>query len=256
MRYRGGEIGLQALVRGLACFGVSADAVRITVSRMSREGWLAPRRVGRRGYYSLTPRSWALLDEGRTRIFQRQQRPWDGQWCLLLYSVPETERAARGRLRKALAWLGFGALAPSTWLSPHDQAARLDALLTEHGLAERAQVFFARSRGAAEDRALVGRCWDLAALEQRYQAFLAAYAPRLPDYAAGALSDEQCFIERIHLVDDYRRFPFLDPDLPAALLPRPWQGDEAHRVFVAAYEALRAPAFRYFDALAEVVPTS
>jgi phenylacetic acid degradation operon negative regulatory protein len=52
----------------------------------------------------------------------------------------------------------------------------------------------------------------------------------------------------VRLVDDYRRFPFLDPDLPAPLLPPAWRGQAAHEVFVAAYEALRAPAFRYFDA--------
>jgi phenylacetic acid degradation operon negative regulatory protein len=256
VRYRGGEISLRALAAGLACFGVSEDSARITVSRMSREGWLAARRLGRRSYYSLTPRSWHLLDEGRPRIFQRGQRPWDGQWCLLLYSVPEAERLVRTRLRRALAWLGFGALAPSTWLSPHDQSARLDALLAEHGLADRAQIFFARSRQQAEDRALVERCWDLGALEQRYTAFLATYAPRLPTYAAGALSDEQCFVERIRLVDDYRQFPFLDPDLPTVLLPPAWRGQQAHDVFVAAYEALRAPAFRYFDALVETAPAT
>lgn len=249
VRYRGGEISLRALARCLACFGVSEDGVRITVSRMSREGWLAPRRAGRRSYYSLTPRSWHLLDEGRPRIFERQQRPWDGQWCLLLYSVPEAERAARERLRKALAWLGFGPLAPSTWVSPHDHSARLDALLAEHGLSDRAHIFFSRSRSQAEDRALVARSWDLAALQARYAKFLDAYAPRLPAYAAGALGDEACFVERIRLVDDYRRFPFVDPDLPAALLPRAWRGGEAHRVFTAAYEALRVPAFRFFDAL-------
>jgi phenylacetic acid degradation operon negative regulatory protein len=248
VRYRGGEIALRALAGCLAPFGVSADSVRVTVSRMSREGWLAARRLGRCSYYSLTARSWQLLDEGRPRIFQRGARPWDGQWCLLLYSVPEAERAVRERLRKALAWLGFGPLAPSTWLSPYDQTARLDALLAEQGLAERAHVFFARSRSAAEDRALVQRCWDLAALDHRYASFLATYAPRLSAYQAGALPDEQCFVERVRLVDGYRRFPFLDPDLPAPLLLPAWRGQAAHEVFVAAYEALRAPAFRYFDA--------
>src|SRR5262249_21990215 len=186
--------------------------------------------------YSLTARSWQLLDEGRPRIFQRGARPSDGQWCLLLYSVPEAERAVRERLRKALASLRFRPLAPSTWLSPYDQTARLDALLAEQGLAGRAHVFFARSRSTAEDRALVERCWDLAALDHRYAAFLATYAPRLSVYQAGALPDEQCFVERVRLVDDYRRFPFLDPDLPAPLLPPAWRGPAAHEVFVAPYQ--------------------
>jgi DNA-binding transcriptional regulator PaaX len=57
-------------------------------------------------------------------------------------------------------------------------------------------------------------------------------------------------------VDDYRRFPFLDPDLPAVLLPEDWCGAAAHAAFVRAYEALRAPAFRCFDALAGAPPAA
>jgi DNA-binding transcriptional regulator PaaX len=35
--------------------------------------------------------------------------------------VPEIRREVRDHVRKQLAWLGFGPLAPSTYISPHDR---------------------------------------------------------------------------------------------------------------------------------------
>ena len=66
-----------------------------------------------------------LDDEGRARIFGRNVEPWDGTWHMAIYTVPETSRELRDTLRKQLAWLGFGPLASSTWISSRDQEAHV-----------------------------------------------------------------------------------------------------------------------------------
>ena len=248
LRYRGGEVRLRELVSLMASFDVAEPTARVAVTRLRKEGWLASRRTGRETVYSLTEAAWALLDEGRERIFHRAQGPWDGQWHMVLYSVPETERALREQLRKKLAWLGFGPLSAAVWLSPHDRTDLVREAFADEP-AVRLDVFRSRTAGLAADRDIAARSWDLPGLDQAYDDWLATYRPRIADYRAGVLQGVDALVERMNLVHDYRRFPFRDPDLPPELLPPGWSGRAAHEVFLEAHGLLRGPAEACVDAL-------
>jgi phenylacetic acid degradation operon negative regulatory protein len=246
LRYRGGAVRLRALAALMGCFDVPEPTVRVVVARLRKEGWLDSRRDGRETVYALTDRAWRLLDEGRSRIFDRAKGPWDGQWHMVIYSVPETERALREQLRKKLAWLGFGPLSSSVWLSPHDRIALVQADFAEQA-AVRLDVFHARSQGAGADRDMAERAWDLAGIDRDYAALLGDYRPRLGRYRDGGLRGQDALVERMRLMHDYRLFPFRDPDLPPELLPAGWSGRAAHEVFLEAHGLLRAPADAFVD---------
>ena len=151
IRYDGGEIGLRALVELLAPFGISEDVVRVLMARLRKEGWFESSRVGRQSRYSLTDEGWHLLDTGRERIFERPPEPWPGEWCMAIYSIPESARASRDRLRKLLSWLGFGPLAASAWISPHDRRDQVSEAWKDESDG-RLQLLMARSGGLDEDR--------------------------------------------------------------------------------------------------------
>jgi phenylacetic acid degradation operon negative regulatory protein len=248
LRYRGGEVRLRALVVLMGCFDIPEPTVRVAMTRMRKEGWLASRRDGRETVYALTDAAWALLDEGRERIFHRVQGPWDGQWHMVMYSVPETERALREQLRKKLAWFGFGPLSAGVWLSPHDRTDLVREAFSGEP-AVRLDVFRSRSPGPAADRDIAMRSWDLPGLDRAYAELLDTYRPRLGDYRAGVLQGADALVERMSLIHDYRRFPFRDPDLPPELLAEGWSGNAAHRVFLEAHSLLRGPAEVCVDAL-------
>jgi phenylacetic acid degradation operon negative regulatory protein len=248
LRYRGGEARLRGLVALMGCFDVPEATVRVVVTRLRKEGWLASRRDGRETVYSLTDAAWELLDEGRSRIFDRATGPWGGWWHMVIYSVPESERALREQLRKKLAWLGFGPLSSSVWLSPHD---RLDAV--RHAFADepavRLDVFRSRSEGIASDREIAARSWDLEGLDRDYAGLLEDYRRLLPRYRDGELRGAEALVARMHLIHDYRHFPFRDPDLPPELLPEGWSGRRAHEAFLEAHGLLRRPAEDCVDEL-------
>ena len=248
LRYRGGEVRLRALVELTACFDVPESTVRVVVARMRKEGWLDARREGRETVYVLTDAAWKLLDEGRTRIFNRAQGPWDGQWHMVVYSVPETERALREQLRKKLAWFGFGRISAAVWLSPHNRIDEVVAAFAEFP-AVQLDTFRSRSAGPAADRDLASRAWELEELDADYAKLLDAYKPRLADYRSGELSGRDALVERMRLVHDYRLFPFRDPDLPPELLPAGWHGRQAHEVFLEAHGLLRSAAEGHVDGL-------
>jgi phenylacetic acid degradation operon negative regulatory protein len=252
IRYDSGEIGLRALVELLAPFGIGEDVVRVLMARLRREGWFQSSRVGRQSRYSLTDEGWRLLDTGRDRIFERPPDPWPGQWCLAIYSVPELARASRDRLRKTLTWLGFGPLAASAWVSPHDRRAEV----AEARKAEpegRLQLLMARSGGLDEDREMAARCWDLTGLDDAYAEFLATWEPKVAAWQGAVPDGAEALVERTRFIHEYRMFPFKDPGLPAQLLPPGWRGRQAHDLFVAGFDLLRAPAVAHYQ---EVVAAS
>jgi phenylacetic acid degradation operon negative regulatory protein len=254
VRYDGGGIALQDLAAVAEPFGVSADALRVVMSRLRREGWFDVSRSGGRARYGATDRTWTLLDEGYQRIFAGADEPWAGEWHVVIYEVSESERAAREQLRRELTWLGFGPLAASTWLSPHD---RLDAVL--EWAADQASVrivtLIARSRGIAHDREYAARCWDLEAIQLDYLRFIQRYGAPEESAAWRAATGADALVRRVRLAHDYRLFLFRDPGLPAHLLPPDWPAQRARTLFTDAYAHLEAEAvsaYRTLTGTAEV----
>jgi phenylacetic acid degradation operon negative regulatory protein len=240
LRYHGGAARTQALVDLLEVFGIGEPTARIALARMRKEGWFDTRREGRQAVYVLTDKAWQLLDEGRTRIFERAHPPWDGQWRMVIYAVPEQDRSERERLRRALAWLGFGPMATATWISPHDRLDDVERALPETSV--RLDLLTCRARDRATDLDMAERCWDLKALGRDYADFV-THLEGLPAAAElVGLPGPEALRTRIALVSSYRHFPFRDPDLPVELLPADWPGHRAHELFVTAHEALAQPA--------------
>jgi PaaX-like protein C-terminal domain/Family of unknown function (DUF6788) len=64
---------------------------------------------------------------------------------------------------------------------------------------------------------LVARSWDLGALEKSYESFIEEFTGLDP------ATDEAALRAQTRLVHEWRRFPFLDPRLPARLLPDNWR---------------------------------
>jgi len=246
VRYQGdGEIRLRALTALLDCFDVGESTVRVVMGRLRKEGWFDSRREGRETVYALNDKSWRLLDEGRARIFERFEGPWDRRWRMVIYSVPETDRALREELRKELSWLGFGPLAASTWISPRDRLQEVEEHFADQ-TSIRMDLLSCESSGLAQDRQMAARCWDLDALNADYQALLRQYRPRMSGYRDGRLSPREALVERMQLTHDYRLFPFRDPDLPEELVPAGWRGRQAHELFLEAHDRLKGPAEQYF----------
>lgn len=244
LRPRGGRAPVAALVRLLAPIGVAAPAVRTAISRMVRQGWLAPTRIAGAPGYELTPRAATRLDEAARRIYRLRDGAWDETWHVVLLGHL-AERTARDRLRSGLGFLGYGQLGHESWVSPH-RSGELDALLATEGVT--ADTFLAQHLGDAT--ALVRRAWDLDAIAGSYARWLEdarELVDATGDAAAAAVppDDEAAFALRSRLVHEWRKFLFTDPALPRSLLPPSWAGDDA-AVFFDAHATRLMPAARRF----------
>jgi phenylacetic acid degradation operon negative regulatory protein len=56
------------------------------------------------------------------------------------------------------------------------------------------------------------------------------------------------------MVHTWRKFPFLDPDLPPEMLPGRWPRTRAHEVFAGRHDEWRLPAHEYFSSLERLLP--
>ena len=90
---------------------------------------------------------------------------------------------------------------------------------------------------------LVARSWDLGALEQRYEDFIDEFTGLDP------AADEAALRAQIRLVHEWRRFPFLDPRLPARLLPGNWSGTKAADLFHTRHADWHPAAQRHWERL-------
>ncbi|HEX6526755.1 MAG TPA: PaaX family transcriptional regulator C-terminal domain-containing protein [Streptosporangiaceae bacterium] len=226
-----------AIVAVLAEFGVSDSAARAALSRLTRNGLLITSKTGRSTFVQLSTRAAAILDDGARRIFSfgAANQPWDGMWSLVAFSIPEDNRAARDHLRKQLRWLGFAPLYDGLWVSPRDHAAEVADHLKDLGITT-ATAFRATSVPGQED--IPARAWDLNGLRARYEHFI-AFAGKLRDAtAAGLVPAADALVARTRVMDEWRAFPGLDPDLPAELLPGGWPRAAARELFICCYDLL------------------
>jgi phenylacetic acid degradation operon negative regulatory protein len=259
IRHRGGEAWTGSLIELLGLFGLSGQAVRSTLSRMSQKGWLKNRKVGRHSFYSLTPKCMALLEEGARRIFQPRSDPWDGRWYLLTYSIPETKRDLRRKLRRRLLWLGFGALNHAIWISPRDLRAEVEQIVNALHVRPYVEYFAAEHWGFSSDKEIVANCWNLDQLNDYYATFIARYDPPFQEcqarlMAGDSLELQECFVQRFMLIHEYRFSPYVDPNLPLELLPDDWLGGRATQLFQQYHDLLVEGAEDFMDSVLARTP--
>ena len=226
-----------AIVALLAEFGVSDSAARAALSRLTRNGLLATSRAGRRTFVQLSDRAAGILDDGARRIFSfgADAAAWDGMWSLIAFSIPEHNRAARDELRKALRWLGFAPLYDGLWVSPRDHTGDVLARLGELGMGT-ATAFRATAIAGVPD--IVARAWDLDGLRAGYEEFI-TFAGALRDrVVAGSVAPLDALVSRTRVMDEWRAFPAMDPDLPGELLPPAWPRAQARALFIDCYDLL------------------
>src|SRR5215467_11415010 len=243
------EARVGALVRLAAELGVTGNALRSALSRMTREGWLAARRMGGTPLYRLSARGRELIEQGIRRIYCHHRAAWDGRWLLVSYTLPEPRRGQRDRLRQGLSFLGLGSLGNGLFVTPHDLRSQVRDLIRRCGVEADVTLHHGTLEWPADPAQVVARAWDLERLGARYAEFLARTRSQM--HRAEALDDRTAFGQRFLLTHEFRRFPFSDPDLPDALLPPGWVGSAARATFLAYNARLRPAADRFYLSIAD-----
>ena len=250
----GGSVWVGSLIRLLGPLGVNARGVRTAVQRLTVEGWLGSRSVGRRSDYAPTAESRPRFEAAERRIYGEAAPRWDGSWCLVLLGQDGISSAERDAVRRELRWHGFGEISPVLLLHPAAESGSLRRALVGLDLGGRAIVFEGTANpfvpeAPSESRALrelVRSAWRLDELARDYRDFLGRFGP-LDEMRDGRLAEEPetCFGLRTLAIHEYRRIRLREPQLPEELLPDDWEGRAARRLCASLYRRLEARAAAY-----------
>ena len=178
----------------------------------------------RRRVYRLT-RSGAICALGGRDPQAGWTMPWDGQWRLVIYDIPESDRKLRLRLRRELSRHGFGCLQKSVWISPHPAQTLKTKLKKLKIDVSVMAIMEARPDDSDPPARIVARAWNFGRLNLLYEEHqahlkLAPKATSSPSYTRQwALQERSTWSEIIQY----------DPFLPDCLLPREYLGQKVWR---------------------------
>jgi len=164
---------------------------------------------------------------GGTDPVEIWDRPWDGEWRMVLFDLPEERRGLRNSLRKELRAARFGCLQGSVWISPHSIEDRIRGMRKNSGDQSRTLLFFSgRPCDGAGDADLVNAAWDFEKIGSAYREYR-HHLKQIPE--AGGNERERLLqwgnIER----KLWKRCMSLDPLLPRTLWPYGYPGEKAWR---------------------------
>jgi phenylacetic acid degradation operon negative regulatory protein len=120
------------------------------------------------------------------------------------------------------------------------------------GLDAYADLFHADHLAFGDPAVKIRGWWDLAELARQYASFIRAHEPVLRRRQHGGTattSGREAFADYTRALTDWRRFPYLDPGLPAELLPDGWIGIGAAQEFFDLRALLEEPAREYVRAV-------
>ncbi|TYP90319.1 PaaX family transcriptional regulator [Blastococcus xanthinilyticus] len=228
-------------LRVLDGLGVAEAAARATLARMTRKGLLERTQVGRAAYYRLSPETSALVERAGVRVASATpfEHP-DETWTLLSYSMPESRRDLRHRVRAALTWAGFGGLRDGVWIAPG--TVDVAEVFAEGGLeevTELAEWFAATPLPGVRVDELIRRAWSVDRIRERHDQFIAAW------WAGPHEGDPLGQITRLGA--DWLQLLRTDPGLPARHLSADWPAAQSTAVYRRCYEALLPAAARGLD---------
>lgn len=240
-----GAIPIAILIRMLGELGVEPAGVRSSVSRLKKRQILVSTQLDGTAAYALAPQLGEVFTEGDRRIFGRHSEASD-EWLLATFTVPESQRNLRHRIRVVLGRWGFGSVAPGLWIAPVGVAAAVRSRLARDQLDGYVEFFTARYGDPELLRAKVAGWWDLDSLELQYREFVDRHSHQS---TAPALPPDQAFARYVPLVTQWRQLPYLDPGLPRELLPDSWHGRAAESLFMQLHERWSVSSRRHAENL-------
>lgn len=202
----------------------SQEAYWSALYRLRRMGLVVTKRGrGRTPILTLTEKGSARVpDACKPERFWR--RKWHGYWYILVYDVPERDRAHRAALRGFLSKMRMGCLQRSVWVSPDDIRPAYQDLVEAAGVASYAFLFESKTVLGRGHEEVVRTAWPFDKLESAQRRYCEVYEENLDLLVSrGAQPAELLRLAREEM-SAYRSAMEGDPLLPMALWPHDYEG--------------------------------
>lgn len=228
-------IPVASVVQLLADLGAEPSSVRSAISRLKKKGVLVSQQAASGKGYALAAELEPHMQAGDERIFSSPSMNIRDPWLLVSFSVPESERQHRHKIRTGLARMGFGTVNAGLYIGPARLQAEAVEYIREHQLWPYIELFTCEPSGLSDIQEKISRWWNWDKLANEYQSFLNSYQHEIEVWQTalrqGTGDPLEAFRLYMPMVTRWRRLPFLDPGLAPELLPDNWVGNTARKLF-------------------------
>ena len=249
-RPAGKHLPVSAIVRLLAELGSEPSSIRSSISRLKKKGVLNSQRSTAGSSYALAEGLEQHMQAGDVRIFSPVPASIGDPWLLVSFSVPESERKNRHIIRSGLTKMGFGSVSAGLYIGPARLQKEASEYIQEHQLWNYVDFFVCEVSGIMDAQKKISQWWDLDSLANEYSNFIGLYEPVLKQWQnhflhGGSETPRSAFAAYVPMVTQWHRLPFLDPGLPAELLPDNWVGIKASKLFNDLHRLLKPLSEQY-----------
>lgn len=120
--------------------------------------------------YRISDKGERYFDETLTVL--KNKGKWDKKWHLVMFDIPENQRAIRDRLRRQLNHLGLGILQASVWISPTDISEQIEKIRQKLKLSFSQLKYFAVSAKAYFNDQVISKAWNLPDVNESLEKFI------------------------------------------------------------------------------------
>lgn len=233
-------------------FGITDSSIRTWLSRRVRQGFLMVRREGKKSFYGLSGKGRRISSNISMSFHTPDWSGWDGSWWGFLFSIPESRKKERHRIRTRLTAYRFVPWYGGFWIRPKHEAEEIDRHFSpeQEGGNGRLIVFRPRQKLTAEE---VSRLWRVPQIQEEYLHGLQMLADELTKLSR--YSPEEAHVKRIEVGNRSVPLIYQDPLLPPRYLPDEWAGDRLKAAFFRWDEAVRGKAAAFWQEIFETSDT-
>ncbi|MGR0159767.1 PaaX family transcriptional regulator [Paenarthrobacter nitroguajacolicus] len=247
LRDAGGWMTAKDMVALMAALGTSGTVTRTALGRLRKKDVvLQETRDGVPGF-TLTEGAATMLARGDRRIYNPRSMAASDPWCLISFSIPETEREKRHQLRRRLHWIGCGTVAAGLWICPDSLRLEVEEILADLELRGMATIFVTDTPlvgGSLQEAA--SKWWDLDAVAELHKDFIREHGADIPMPVVQPVGPSpEAFATYVQCIDRWRIIPYLDPGLPSEFLPVDWPGAEGTDLFSRIVAAFAEPSAEF-----------
>lgn len=221
--YKGNYLPYKTIYHFLDIY--SRGSIRAGISFLLRSGDLE--KIAKNGiaYFSLSSKGFRTISGEFLRPNLGLKKKWDRKWRVVVFNIPEKERAKRTRFRQILSDCSFGRIANSVYVSPFNVLESV--LKAAPKILNKNIDFFAfeAKEVFGDNRQVASKAFSLGDISERYK-----------EWIKKTKTNKGKFDMIISYYDLVSR---LDPALPEELLPFDWPFKKSWDIFIGSLAGAR-----------------
>jgi phenylacetic acid degradation operon negative regulatory protein len=221
------EYSVQELKYLSAPFNISESNLRAALSRMVKRGFLAKRRTGKQAFYYRSNKGQNLSSNVALRFENTDWSEWNRQWWGVCFSISETDKQDRYKIRKKLINYHFKPLYSGIWIRPYNIKQNIPEVLNSDYITKSARIIQFKPE-VEFTKEFISSLWNIRNINTGFITGLQLINKKSK---FNSMKPEQAFFNMMIIGGQIVKILFSDPVLPDCYLPDSWKANELRDKF-------------------------